>query len=104
MDPDTDLPAILGVFVDGLTAAMLGAAGPLTGVGRHLRNPRLHPELAVDTLVNLRITAEHAHCGRRATQPGRLPAQIRRWVNIYDPADPVAGAGAIGRLWAEVED
>ena len=29
---------------------------------------------------------------------------IRRWVNIYDPADPVAGAGAIGDFWAEVED
>jgi hypothetical protein len=67
----------------------------------------LHPDLAVDTLVtcgsplSMRTVADGL---RGRPGPGRLPGQIRRWVNIYDPADPVAGAGAVSRLWTQAED
>ncbi|OBG55768.1 hypothetical protein A5703_07410 [Mycobacterium sp. E188] len=29
---------------------------------------------------------------------------VVRWTNIFDPADPVAGAGPLHRLWPAVED
>jgi hypothetical protein len=31
-------------------------------------------------------------------------AGVARWSNIFDPADPVAGAGPLKRLWPGVED
>jgi hypothetical protein len=37
--------------------------------------------------------------GAAGDQPG-----VARWSNIFDPADPVAGAGPLRRLWPAVQD
>jgi pimeloyl-ACP methyl ester carboxylesterase len=32
------------------------------------------------------------------------PTGVRRWVNVYDPPDPVACAGALAATWRDVSD
>ena len=69
----------------------------------------LHPELPVDTLITLGAplsmkTVAQALRGPAVRPVPPRPVQIRRWVNIFDPRDPVAGAGRADRLWPGVED
>ncbi|WP_188941315.1 alpha/beta fold hydrolase [Nakamurella endophytica] len=65
-----------------------------------------HPELRVDTLVTVGSPLSMRLLNGRLPAAARrtVPPQLRRWVNVYDPADPVAGAGALGRLWPGVHD
>ena len=35
---------------------------------------------------------------------GSGAGSVPRWVNVFDPADPVACAGPLSRLWAELAD
>jgi hypothetical protein len=65
----------------------------------------LDPTLQVDTLITLGCplpmrTVENALRRQTADGSSRVPRQIRRWVNIYDPSDPVAGAGSINSPWS----
>jgi hypothetical protein len=63
----------------------------------------------VDTLVTL-----GSPLGLRSIQNGLsqatverrpgLPPGVRRWVNVYDPGDPVTCAGGLARAWQEVSD
>ena len=32
------------------------------------------------------------------------PPNVSRWLNVYDPGDPVAAAGGLSRMWSVVED
>ena len=68
----------------------------------------LNTDLNVDTPITLgsplgmRTIANRLR-GRPSS--GGLPTPaVRRWVNIFDPRDPVAGAGRLDWLWPMVED
>ncbi len=69
----------------------------------------LHPDLHVDTLItagsplSMRTVVNRLRAGTPRSGVG-LPGSVRRWVNVYDKSDPVAGAGVICRLWADAED
>lgn len=69
----------------------------------------LHPELPVGALVTVGspLSMRTVASRLRTVGPesgGPLPGRVRRWVNIYDPADPVAAAGPVSRLWADASD
>jgi hypothetical protein len=69
----------------------------------------MNPELQVGTLVtvgsplSMRTIATRLRAGGPASGEG-LPGRVGRWVNIYDPSDPVAGAGVASRLWPAAVD
>lgn len=60
----------------------------------------------VDTLITLgsplAMRAVQSRLARRLG--GDSYPHVRRWVNIFDAADPVAAAGAVRRLWPTAED
>jgi hypothetical protein len=60
----------------------------------------------VDTLITLGSPlAMRAVWSRLALRLGDASCpHVRRWVNIFDAADPVAAAGAVSRLWRKAED
>lgn len=71
---------------------------------------RLNPHVKVPILVTV-----GSPLGMRAVQsrlrdaggPFGTPqtlSNVSRWVNVYDPGDPVAAAGGLSRLWPDVED
>jgi hypothetical protein len=71
----------------------------------------LNPDCRLDTLVTvgspLSMRAVATRLRRRHERVGEwppFPGNVRRWVNVYDPGDPVAAAGAVGRLWPAAED
>jgi len=67
--------------------------------------------LSSDSSVPMLITVG-SPLGMRAVQSRlRRPAGaavalsgVSRWLNVYDPGDPVAAAGGLSRIWPEVED
>jgi hypothetical protein len=69
----------------------------------------LHPELEVGTLVtvgsplSMRTVVNRLRAGAPSPEGG-LPGGVKRWVNIYDKSDPVAGAGVVSRLWPRAKD
>jgi hypothetical protein len=69
----------------------------------------LHPELDVGTLItagsplSMRTVVSRLRAGAPRVDVG-LPGGVRRWVNVYDKSDPVAGAGVVCRLWPDAED
>lgn len=67
----------------------------------------LNPGLQVDTLITAGspLSMRTVVNKLRAGTPGAgRPGNVRRWVNVYDKYDPVAGAGVMRRLWPEAED
>lgn len=69
----------------------------------------LHPELRVGTLLtvgsplSMRTIATRLRAGDPSSGLS-LPEHERRWANVYDKSDPVAGAGVVSRLWPTAED
>ncbi len=66
------------------------------------------PEATVDTFLTLGSPLAMKAVVDRLRTPqgaadGRLP-HVRRWVNIFDPADPVGGRGRLDPLWPAVQD
>lgn len=71
----------------------------------------LNPDTSVRTLITV-----GSPLGMRAVQerlrrptaaagnPVAFPGNVSRWVNVFDPADPVAVAGGLSRIWPMVED
>jgi hypothetical protein len=39
-----------------------------------------------------------------AADAADAPPDVSRWLNVYDPGDPVAAAGGLSRIWPAVED
>lgn len=67
----------------------------------------LNPGLQVDTLITAGspLSMRTVVNKLRAGTPGvDRPGKVRRWVNVYDKYDPVAGAGVVRRVWPEAED
>lgn len=71
---------------------------------------RLNPDRRVAMLVTvgspLGMRAVQSRLRHPNATAGALPGppSVGRWVNIYDPGDPVAAAGGLSRVWAMVED
>jgi hypothetical protein len=70
----------------------------------------LNPRLSVPTLVTVgsplgmqAVQSRLRHPGVPSGTPAAL-SNVARWVNVYDPADPVAAAGGLSRLWPIVQD
>ncbi len=64
----------------------------------------LNPEYPLPTLVTLGSPlAFRAVHSRLRHAPGPVEA-VDRWVNVYDPGDPVAAAGRLSRIWSAAED
>jgi hypothetical protein len=71
----------------------------------------LNPQLQLDTLITVGspLGMKAVASRLRPSAAGRqglagFPPNLRRWVNIYDPGDPVAAAGAVSRLWPAAVD
>jgi hypothetical protein len=69
-----------------------------------------NPDVRVDTLVTLgsplamRAVTTRLRGSASEAVPAAIPGQLRRWVNIFDPADPVAAAGVMHRVWPASQD
>ena len=104
---------VVDVVGDGCAVLVAHSLGTVVGLQVLLDRP----DLRVGTLVTMgsplgmRLLASRlsglsglsGSSGDGQAVP-QAPAQIDRWVNIYDPADPIAGAGGLGRLWPGAED
>lgn len=71
---------------------------------------RLDPHPTISMLVTVgsplgmqAVQSRLRHSDVSAGPPHALP-NVARWVNIYDPGDPVAAAGGLSRVWPAVED
>jgi hypothetical protein len=66
----------------------------------------MNPELQVGTLVTVGSPLSMRTIATRLRAGGGegLPGRVGRWVNIYDPSDPVAAAGVASRLWPAAVD
>lgn len=71
---------------------------------------RLNPDLSVSMLVTVgsplgmqAVQSRLRHPGGPSVTPLALSG-VSRWVNLYDPGDPVAAAGGLSRVWPIVED
>ena len=71
---------------------------------------RLHRDRGASVLVTLGspLGMLAVQSRLRQPEPPTDPAQgvmnVSRWVNVYDPADPVAAAGGLSRIWPMVDD
>jgi hypothetical protein len=107
-----DLKAEVDNVVDRtVTPACRVLVGHSLGSVVALEYLRRHPEQHVDLLLTLGSPLGLRMVRSRlftplygADAPSGLPGNVRRWVNVRDPRDPVACAGDLVRLWPGVQD
>ncbi|MGS0688760.1 hypothetical protein ACVBEQ_27015 [Nakamurella sp. GG22] len=60
--------------------------------------------ITVGSPLGMRAVQSRLRGPAGAADAAVAPANVSRWLNVYDPGDPIAAAGGLSRIWPMVED